>query len=754
MKKILSFALSVSMLATACFCGLSASAEEAPIKATPITDWSLNTDSSWEYVSAETVTAPVGTINANGIKISAKNDPVIREDGNLMANWQNIAGFRMDTAVKGTSGIIFYVKTSSANTIMPYISFAMPNHGYDYRPDMALGVGGTYQYKAIGASEWSIGTAVAGTPSTSIWGAVKFDSAFEGFIKIPYSALKNDNEYAVVCPDLEENAQSLTGVRLIFKGIGGEYGNTVFGPVMLINSDSSSPEIEVPEEFRPAPIKATPITNWAVSGNTWEYVKAETLYPVETIKAQGIKMSAKNNPILVDDESLNYWNNYTAFNMAEPQSLDGTSGIIFYLKTDHANRVLPIINIAYSSIGIDWITWSVQMALTEGANFFYKTLDEDNWKTGTAVKADSKQYNAAISFDAAFEGYIKIPYTSLSNDTISTIYTNQYKADNFMLKVKGIGGEYGDTVFGPVMLITADSPSPEIEVPEKFRPAPIEATVLSNCRYYNHNSAELTETYSQPVAGLAMRGITPAIAGEEMGLQADYPAASNLYSKLSYAESGIDKPLDASDATALLLYVEAQGDNVIVPTVSVSSASHSFDPDYALRVGAAYSYMRPGDTAWTTANAGASGYNETSSCFGTIALDDGFKGWIKINYSSFVSEVLSGQPFTGKDIVRITVLFAKIGLLDDGEHTLTVGPVAKVTADSVQTKINFTETVYETGDINFDRAVDGSDLVVLRKQLLDIIKADKVQSNINGDNGVDILDLVRLKKIIVEKTVG
>ena len=45
MKKILSFALSVSMLATACFCGLTVSAGEAPIKATPITDWSVNIDS-------------------------------------------------------------------------------------------------------------------------------------------------------------------------------------------------------------------------------------------------------------------------------------------------------------------------------------------------------------------------------------------------------------------------------------------------------------------------------------------------------------------------------------------------------------------------------------------------------------------------------------------------------------------------------------------------------------------------------------
>lgn len=744
MKKILSFALSVSMLATACFCGLSASAEEAPIKATPITGHRY--DQVGSPLTCEEIYS-VPTINAKGFKVSAseeyaKADNEVLVSGNAWNPMIRLAYDQVDIALSDSTGIVFYVKTDSANKIYLAVATSKDNGFYEN----ALYKTGTYSVCGIDEKQWQQKTVVDAQSGDA--GLVSFDSAFEGYVKIPYTSFLHWGF------ENFDNGYNIRGIDIRIQKAGGQYGSTVIGPIMKVTNDSISPEIEVPKEFKMPAVKATPITNWAVSGNTWEYVKAETLYPVETIKAQGIKMSAKNNPILVDDESLNYWNNYTAFNMAEPQSLDGTSGIIFYLKTDHANRVLPIINIAYSSIGIDWITWPVQMALTEGANFFYKTLDEDNWKTGTAVKADSKQYNAAISFDAAFEGYIKIPYTSLSNDTISTIYTNQYKADNFMLKVKGIGGEYRDTVFGPVMLITADSPSPEIEVPEKFRPAPIEATVLSNCRYYNHNSAELTETYSQPVAGLAMRCIKPAVAGEKMGLQVDYPAVSQLYSKLSYAESGIDKPLDASDATALLLYVETQGDNVIVPTVSVSSASHDFDPDYALRVGAAYSYMRPGDTAWTTANAGASGLNENSSCFGTIALEDGFKGWIKINYSSFVSEVLYGQPFTGKDIVRITVSFAKIGLLDDGEHTLTVGPVAKVTADSVLTEINFTETVYETGDINFDGAVDGSDLVVLRKQLLDIIKADKVQSDIKGDNSVDILDLVRLKKIIVEKTVG
>ena len=497
-----------------------------------------------------------------------------------------------------------------------------------------------------------------------------------------------------------------------------------------------------------SPMKATPIT-----GHRYDQVGSpltcEEIYSVPTINAKGFKVSASEEYAKADNEVIfagGAWNPMIrlAYDRVDITLSDST-GIVFYVKTDSANKI-------YLAVATSKDNGFYENDIYSGRPYSVCRIGETQWQE-KVIENSQFQNKGLVSFDGAFEGYVKIPYTSFLHYGWEA-FDNNYNIRGIDIRIQKAGGQYGSTVIGPIMKVTNDSISPEIEVPEKFRPAPIEATVLSNCRYYNHNSAELTETYSQPVAGLAMRGITPAIAGEEMGLQADYPAASNLYSKLSYAESGIDEPLDASDATALLLYVEAQGDNVIVPTVSVSAAGYDFNPDYALRVGAAYSYMRLGDTAWTTANAGASGYNETSSCFGTIALENGFKGWIKIDYSSFVSEVLYGQSFTGKDIVRITVLFAKIGFVDDVEHTLTVGPVAKVIADSVLTEINFTETVYETGDINFDRAVDGSDLVVLRKQLLDIIEADKVQSDINGDDGVDILDLVRLKKIIVEKTVG
>lgn len=497
-----------------------------------------------------------------------------------------------------------------------------------------------------------------------------------------------------------------------------------------------------------SPMKATPIT-----GHRYDQVGSpltcEEIYSVPTINAKGFKVSASEEYAKADNEVIfagGAWNPMIrlAYDRVDITLSDST-GIVFYVKTDSANKI-------YLAVATSKDNGFYENDIYSGRPYSVCRIGETQWQE-KVIENSQFQNKGLVSFDGAFEGYVKIPYTSFLHYGWEA-FDNNYNIRGIDIRIQKAGGQYGSTVIGPIMKVTNDSISPEIEVPEKFRPAPIEATVLSNCRYYNHNSAELTETYSQPVAGLAMRGITPAIAGEEMGLQADYPAASNLYSKLSYAESGIDEPLDASDATALLLYVEAQGDNVIVPTVSVSAAGYDFNPDYALRVGAAYSYMRLGDTAWTTANAGASGYNETSSCFGTIALENGFKGWIKIDYSSFVSEVLYGQSFTGKDIVRITVLFAKIGFVDDVEHTLTVGPVAKVIADSVLTEINFTETVYETGDIDFDGDVAGSDLVVLRKQLLDIIEADKVQSDINGDDGVDILDLVRLKKIIVEKTVG
>ena len=738
MKKILSFALSVSMLATACFCGLSASAEEAPIKATPITGH--REDRVGSPLTYEEIYS-VPTINAKGFKVSATEE-YVKADNEVVGfgdAWSPMIRFaydQVDITLSDSTGIVFYVKTDSANKIFLAVATSKDNGFYEN----ALYKTGTYSVCGIDEKQWQQKNVVDAQYGDA--GLVSFDSKFEGYVKIPYTSFLHYGWQAF------DNNYNIRGIDIRIQKAGGQYGSTVIGPIMKVTNDSISPEIEVPEEFKMPAVKARPIT-----GHRYDQVGSPLTYeevnPVIGINAKGIKISASEEYAKADNEVLvsgGAWNPmirlaYDKVNIA----LSDSTGIVFYVKTDFANKI-------YFAVATSKDNGFYENDIYSGRPYSVCRIGETQWQE-KVIENSQFENKGLVSFDGAFEGYVKIPYTSFLHYGWQA-FDNNYNIRGIDIRIQKAGGQYGSTVIGPIMKVTNDSISPEIEVPVEFLPAPIEATVLSNCRHYNWNKATLNETYSRPVNGIMMRGITPSIAGGEIGLQADYPATSQLYSKLSYAESGIDKPLDASDATALLLYVETKGDNVIVPTVSVSSASHDFDPDYALRVGAAYSYMRLGDTAWTTANAGASGLNENSSCFGTIALEDGFKGWIKINYSSFVSEVLYGQSFTGKDIVRITVSFAKIGILDDGEHTLTVGPVAKVTADSFLTEINFTETVYETGDINFDGAVDGFDLVVLRKQLLDIIKADKVQSDIKGDGGVDILDLVHLKKIIVEKTGG
>ena len=56
------------------------------------------------------------------------------------------------------------------------------------------------------------------------------------------------------------------------------------------------------------------------------------------------------------------------------------------------------------------------------------------------------------------------------------------------------------------------------------------------------------------------------------------------------------------------------------------------------------------------------------------------------------------------------------------------------------------------GDIDEDGNVNGSDIVCLRKELLKLEDYKDTYTDVNGDEAVNIKDLVRIKKIAVEIT--
>ena len=76
-----------------------------------------------------------------------------------------------------------------------------------------------------------------------------------------------------------------------------------------------------------------------------------------------------------------------------------------------------------------------------------------DWTAATATESgcsSSSAYFGLISFDKAFEGYIKIPFKSLSNAAaaVAALDGENY-FERIICTVKGLGGKYGNVVFGP-----------------------------------------------------------------------------------------------------------------------------------------------------------------------------------------------------------------------------------------------------------------------------------------------------------------
>lgn len=81
--------------------------------------------------------------------------------------------------------------------------------------------------------------------------------------------------------------------------------------------------------------------------------------------------------------------------------------------------------------------------------------------------------------------------------------------------------------------------------------------------------------------------------------------------------------------------------------------------------------------------------------------------------------------------------------------------VAALGEDSGNIDINKIYTTQKAGDVNNDKVVNAVDLSEMRKFLLfDDEKRGKVYYDVNRDGTIDIRDLVRAKKIIVENNNG
>lgn len=198
--------------------------------------------------------------------------------------------------------------------------------------------------------------------------------------------------------------------------------------------------------------KNSPITDWNIFAPNYDTVSQSLVNPVPSVAANGIRVTPKNSGTLETAVNGDIYiagrKVYAAAQLNTPICVSEGDGIIFYLRTDAAETLLPMFPVSDPKI----LSYKPDMALKVGAEYFYMPPGGD-WTAATATESgcsSSSAYFRLISFDKAFEGYIKIPFKSLSNDAaaVAALDGENY-IERIICTVKGLGGKYGNVVFGP-----------------------------------------------------------------------------------------------------------------------------------------------------------------------------------------------------------------------------------------------------------------------------------------------------------------
>lgn len=614
--------------------------------------------------TAAEIVKPISGSSAQGIKMTSK-DGQEHENASYLSSYNDLFTRlffgECDTngnvtngtpySLKDTEGFIVYIKTDAANEIG--VEFCVNNKGQDYQPQMTLVPGAQYEYLELGGTEWKTGVAGVGNKKTEngnvgdktdMFGTVKFDGAFEGYVKFPYSALTNDWKPKSVDP---EN-HTLARVEFKVKGLGGKYGSVTVAPVYLYDTFTGGTEFINPETL------LTPLD--VNNTNNGSYISASKLQPVSDTNAYGLQLTSKDGAEHTVEYPGNVANTWTRVNnfasvsdKTNAYSLEDTSGLVFYLKLDSANKVLLQFAIIHSTWG-----YAPDMTLKPGDTYQYLPVGSAEWQTGTAVAGATKNGNertdmfGAMSFDGAFEGYVKIPYSSLVNDANFKINVKSDKLATVDFKLGGIGGKYGSVVVGPVSLYGEDTGATRFVYSDNQQVSdPINVTPIDGS--YAASGMTASETALKPVA----------------------LKAANLSSDKGSKNATVTftaKNATAAEGAGLLAYVS-------VPEKSSLAIKLG---DKAVAGGKKLALLKKDGNTWSTV---------TTESDGTVYFKSAFTGFVRIPF-----DTVSGFNAASDKISAVELKLTG----DNKLEAATLGGISLYDLNSESAELNFPAEYFAT----------------------------------------------------------
>ena len=132
--------------------------------------------------------------------------------------------------------------------------------------------------------------------------------------------------------------------------------------------------------------------------------------------------------------------NDTYINGACNEPLKNTDGILFYIKLPGANLVLP--DLVLESPDRWSMPYPPVLSLFEGEKCYALPLGSNRWQEMTVEKAYTSSYSGGLEFGGAFEGFIKIPYSALKNDSGFALLTDTDILEQFKKLSYGAAKSY------------------------------------------------------------------------------------------------------------------------------------------------------------------------------------------------------------------------------------------------------------------------------------------------------------------------
>ena len=427
-----------------------------PINVKPIILTGFN--NHWAFDASFVMPYGISSItNLSGIKLSGNTNG----EQDLMG--KGYAGFlyvnssethELPDGFTQNGSIIMYVKTDSLNEI---VLMTMTNNGTLTK----LKAGGSYEYAKLGDESWT--SAVINEN-----GIIPFESAFEGFIKIPASSIIGYDSGANMVFD------NLTYFDVRVGGIGGKFGDVTVGPFFVTTEDSASTKLIVPEEYRPATLDIKTFdfgdvhaATYAFSADKLENANNYKLYIGDsvlseaTVKYQGSDVTPKWS-YLENSDGIEGADNWTALvmNTRVKTYMKDAAGIVFYVNFPKANMFAPCLTFDGAN----------SIMLKPGEKVYVLQSGSDTWAEKSVENGymDNALIYGKVTFDSAFEGYIKVPFTSLNSDwgwrpTLNG--DNMSALTSVALRFKGIGDDamYGkEIIAGVTGYYTTDTARAEI----------------------------------------------------------------------------------------------------------------------------------------------------------------------------------------------------------------------------------------------------------------------------------------------------